>query len=248
MNFQFFIFLRPLWTRVIRQILVNASFCHFKLNISRNRIESNRIFLSEKAWRNNQTRTRLAEPGLSEKETTIRKSRRRVLTRQEDAKEEDSKRRGGRWSSFLFIIPGSFGVVPFRQRAGNFSLLLATSRYVRYYVREKPARDRERRTEKERKGLALERRGLPADIKDIPCWQTNATVSLLQLRQSHLLISLSDNPLSPATYVLILDPTFSNGNPYNKSFHRVLPSSLSRQRERVCRFRPRFYATHVCYD
>lgn len=39
-----------------------------------------------------------------------------------------------RWSSFLFIIRGGFGVVPFRQRAGNFSLLLATSRYVRYYV------------------------------------------------------------------------------------------------------------------
>lgn len=33
-----------------------------------------------------------------------------------------------------FSSSRGFGVVPFRQRAGNFSLLVATSRYVRYYV------------------------------------------------------------------------------------------------------------------
>lgn len=49
-----------------------------------------------------------------------------------------------------FSSSGGFGVVPFRQRAGNFSLLLATSRYVQYYVR--PSLLEIERKEKERKG------------------------------------------------------------------------------------------------
>ena len=192
----------------------------------------------------------------SEKETTGRGGKFESLGESADATVRTRRRTrsgaGGRWSSFLFIIPGSFGVVPFRQRAGNFSLLLATSRYVRYYVREKSAGDREtnRKREKERGrvvGGLLERRGLPADIKDIPCWQTNATVSLLQLRQSHLLISLSDNPLSSGylrtnpRFRLLVTVTLTT-NP------SIEFTSVSRERERVCRYWLRFYATHVtCY-
>lgn len=144
----------------------------------------------------------------------IRKSR--LLTRL-DVKKTQVEGRGA-----MILVPfhhpgGSFGVVPFRQRAGNFSLLLATSRYVRYYVllRSLPW-DREDR----QKGVRI----VAADIKDIPpppplLLTNERDRSLLQLRQSHLLISaaLIIHYPRPPTLRTNLDPTFAN--PCYKSFH-----------------------------